>query len=70
MGVRFPVSHAKRGLALVRASLGKGSETNGHTLHLGEYRVERIEPNGDVKAGCHYVTYAEIERIAPQLDAV
>jgi len=71
-GARFPVSHAKRGLAVVRACMSSNREyvRNGHTVHLGHYPLDRVEVNGTVHAGCHVVTWAEIERIAPQLDAI
>lgn len=70
-GARFPVQHAKRGLALVRSVIARGEDwkTNGHTLHLGHYKVQSIEANGTVHAGCHVVPYSEIESIAEQLDA-
>jgi hypothetical protein len=68
---RFPVEHAIRGLALVRAVRARGEayQRNGHTLHLGHYAIDRIDANGNVTAGCHYVAYEEIERIAPELEA-
>lgn len=69
-GARFPVEHAKRGLALIQAVVARGEEwrTNGHTCHLGHYRIDRIESNGTVHAGCHVVSYSEISRIAPALE--
>lgn len=71
-GARFPVEHARLGLALVRRVKESGQEyqRNGHTLHLGHYAIDRITADGTVYAGCHTVGYAEIERIAPMLDAV
>lgn len=70
-GVSFPISHAKRGLALVRAVRNSGEtwHTNGHTCKLGYYQIDSITPDGTVKAGCHTVRWAEIERIAPVIDA-
>jgi hypothetical protein len=70
-GVSFPISHAKRGLALVRAVRNSGEtwHTNGHTCQLGHYRIDSIQSDGTVKAGCHTVKYSEIERIAPAIDA-
>lgn len=70
-GVSFPISHAKRGLALVRSVRSRGEtwQTNGHTCVLGHYRIDSILPDGTVKAGCHTVKYSEIERIAPAVDA-
>jgi hypothetical protein len=71
-GARFPVSHAKRGLAFVRRVRESGQTyvRNGHTIHLGPYAIDRIEKDGTVKAGCHVVSWEEIERIAPALDSV
>jgi hypothetical protein len=71
-GARFPVSHAKRALAFVRKvrESGQAYVRNGHTIHLGPYAIDRIEPDGTVKAGCHVVSWKEIERIAPALDSV
>ena len=71
-GARFPIAHAKRGLAFVRKvrECGQAYVRNGHTIHLGRYAIDRIEPDGTVKAGCHVVSWEEIERIAPALDSV
>ena len=71
-GARFPISHAKRALAFVRKVRESGQPyvRNGHTIHLGPYAIDRIEPDGTVKAGCHVVSWQEIERIAPVLDSV
>jgi hypothetical protein len=70
-GVDFPIEHAKRGLALVQAVMSRGEEwrTNGHTCHLGHYKIDRITLDGTVYAGCHVVTFAAINRIAPLLEA-
>lgn len=69
-GARVPVNHAKRGLRFVREVVASGVEyrRNGHTLHLGHYSIDRIEADGTLHAGCHVIAYAEIERIAPQLE--
>lgn len=71
MGATFPVSHAKRGLALVEAVMERGEEwkTNGHSCYLGHYKIDRITPDGTVYAGCHVVKYEAIQRIADQLRA-
>ena len=70
-GARVPISHAQRALTLVRAVVNRGEiwQTNGHTCHVGHYRIERIEANGTVKAGCHVINRDEWERISPALDA-
>jgi hypothetical protein len=65
-GARFPISHAKRALSLIRAVINRAEEwrRNGHSCHLGHYSIDRIEANGTVHAGCHVVGWDEIERIA------
>ena len=69
LGARFPRAHAIRGLAFVREVRASGREyvANGHAIHLGNYAIDRIEPDGTVHAGCHVVRWEEIERIAPEL---
>jgi hypothetical protein len=71
-GARFPVTHAKRALAFIRRvrESGQAYVRNGHTIHLGPYAIDRIEPDGTVKAGCHVVSWEEIERITPLLDSI
>lgn len=68
----FPMAHAKRGLALVRSVMARGTDwqTNGHTCHLGPYKIDKITAEGTVFAGCHVVPWESIERIAPALDAI
>jgi len=70
-GARFPIAHAKRGLALIDAcvSSGRAWQTNGHSCHLGHYRIESITADGTVTAGCHVVTYPEIARVADVIRA-
>jgi hypothetical protein len=69
LGARFPISHARRGLDLILKVRESGQEyvRNGHNIHLGDYIIDRIEPNGTVHAGCHVVKWEEIERITPLL---
>lgn len=70
-GARFPITDAKLGLALIRTVMAREEDwrRNGHTCYLGHYRIDWIEADGTVHAGCHTVTWSEIERIAPVLDA-
>jgi len=70
-GARVPVAHAKRALSLVRAVVSRGDawQSNGHTCPVGPYKIERIEADGQIKAGCHLIARDEWERIAPALEA-
>jgi hypothetical protein len=71
LGARVPVEHAKRALILVRAVVSRGEtwQTNGHTCHLGNYKLDRIEADGTLRAGCHVIARQEWERIAPAIEA-
>lgn len=71
-GARVPVSHALRGLRFVREVVkhGEAFQTNGHTFHLGHYKIDRIDVDGTLHAGCHVIPYPEIERIAPELEVL
>src|SRR6266404_2006298 len=71
-GAQVPISHALRGLRFVRAVVARGEafQTNGHTFHLGHYKIDRIDVAGTLTAGCHVISLAEIERIAPELERI
>jgi hypothetical protein len=71
LGVKVPISHAKRALILVRAVVSRGEDwqTNGHTCHIGHYKLDRIKSDGTLIAGCHVISRQEWEGIAPALDA-
>lgn len=67
-GARFPVTHAKKAFTAIRRykekeilfDVGRGSKA----IRLGHFTIDKIHPNGDVIAGCHFVEWDEIERIA------
>ena len=56
-----PLDHVKKALAFYDAA-PRPYKTNGHKIHLGHYTLDEIDENGNVKAGCHLFTAAEIER--------
>lgn len=71
-GARFPVEHGKRAfkaIVAIKAS-GQGWETNGKTIPLGHFKVDRVSPDGEVRAGCHVVAWPEIEHCAASLGLV
>jgi len=69
LGARFPRIHAMRALELVHRVRASGREyvQNGNAVRLGPFVIDRIESNGTVHAGCHVVSWEEIERISPLL---
>lgn len=67
--VEVPLSHvvtqAPLLMRLVRS--GKVWETNGRTIHLGHFKVDRIDADGTLHAGCHVFKREELERFASVL---
>lgn len=61
-----PLKHVNRVAKLILTNVAAGVEwhTNGETIRVGEYNLESISPNGDVRIGCHLFARAEIERFA------
>ncbi len=72
LGASVPLAHAAAGLALVRRIMqrGKPYQRNGHTVHLGHYAIDSIAVDGTLHAGCHTILIEEINRIAPQIEAL
>lgn len=68
----FPIDHAKKAFPLVKACKDNQREfyTNGKTIVLGPFRIDKIDKLGNVTAGCHFVQWSEIERIADQLGLI
>ena len=71
-GATVPLDHAIKAFRLIFACRAAGKvwcepyETV--VVRVGDFRVDRIEANGDIKAGCHVILWPEIERIARQLE--
>lgn len=65
-GAIVPLAHAVKAFRIIKRLHDKGQayERNGHTVHLGHFALDAIDAQGNVRAGCHNVTWEEIERIA------
>ena len=61
-----PFAHAVKAFRIIKRLHDKGQayERNGHTIHLGHFALDAIDPQGNVTAGCHHVEWEEIERVA------
>jgi hypothetical protein len=68
-GARVPLAHAVKAFKFVKACHDKHEtyKRNGHTIHLGDFALDEIDENGNVRAGCHTVEWPEIERVAKQV---
>jgi hypothetical protein len=71
-GARFPIDHGKLAFNFIRKI--KESDTpqawvkNGKRIALGHFEIDEIDAQGNVKAGCHFVEWNEIERLATILE--
>ena len=65
-GARVPLDHAIKAFRVIKRLRNKGEsyQRNGHTIHLGHFALDAIDPQGNVTAGCHNVEWEEIERVA------
>jgi hypothetical protein len=65
-GARVPLDHAIKAFQVIKRLREKGQayQRNGHTIHLGHFALDAIDPQGNVTAGCHNVAWEEIERVA------
>lgn len=68
-GADVPLVHALKAFAYVRRVVASGRpwQANGHTIHVGHFRVDSIDIDGTMKAGCHTIHLAEMERLAAAL---
>lgn len=68
----FPISHAKKAFTFIQKV--RASKTpwhkNGHSIHLGAFQIDEIDISGNVKAGCHFVKWDEIELMAATLGII
>lgn len=68
-GAKVPADDARRAWPMIARCKAHGEEyrANGHIIRLGHFRLDKVAANGDVTAGCHFIKFAECERIAGEL---
>lgn len=68
-GATVPLSDAVRAFQFILQAKenGKASECDGYSIHVGQFEINSIDREGNIKAGCHYIRWPEIARIATQL---
>jgi hypothetical protein len=74
-GAECPLEDARRVFALYLRLVGKGEVITrgglwGDETRLGHFRLDSIDADGNVTAGCHKIYRAELERVAAQLSEV
>lgn len=66
-GASVPWEHAVKAFRLIRAVRARGevwSSPPAAPVRVGHFRVDRIDANGDMRAGCHYFAWAEMSALA------
>jgi hypothetical protein len=69
MGAEVPEGHAQRIWAFIQMLRAKGEtyEHNGHTQHIGQFRVDSIDKDYTLRAGCHTITYERMAAFAQKV---
>jgi hypothetical protein len=69
LGATIPASHAPRLWKFIRLVMQRGVpyNHNGHTEHAGDFRIDKVEVDGTVYAGCHVIKFDEIQKLAETL---
>lgn len=62
-GARVPLSEAERAFRFATAMRSKGWHRNGEQFQVGTYQLDAVNEQG-VIAGCHRISWDEIERFA------
>ena len=65
-GAAVPWDHAVKAFRFIRLCVekGEGWQRNGRTVRVGHYQLDRIEPNGDMTAGCHRFAWEAMRELA------
>jgi hypothetical protein len=68
-GASIPAAHAARLWRVVERCRASGVpyQHNGHSEHAGDYRVDSIDADGTLRAGCHVIPYSELRAMARTL---
>lgn len=77
-GAQFPRFEAENAFRLIKYCRNTGAAFNRHVdtsqpvkmYKLGHFYIDRVDSEGNVKAGCHEVRWYEIERLAKQLGLI
>lgn len=64
-----PLDHAIKAFRFIKLVRERGEPwaRNGKTVRVGHFQVDSIAANGDIHAGCHFIEWSEIERVATEI---
>lgn len=65
-GASVPWDHAVKAFRFIKLCRERGEqwETNGRVIRVGHFQIDCITAQGDMRAGCHFFKWEEIERLA------
>lgn len=66
-GAHIPVVDARRVIPLIRTVVAEARPIYNSSARVGSFTVDSIAANGDIKAGCHFIQFAEIDKIGKLL---
>ena len=72
LGARVPVADARQAINFIaaRRTTGKAWQRNGERCPVGDFQIDSISTTGDIKAGCHFIQWSEIEPIGKALGVI
>lgn len=70
-GAAVPLAHALRAFGFLRKvrESGNGWKAAGRSIPVGHFQIESIDAQGNFRAGCHYIEWAECARVAQEIGA-
>lgn len=65
-GASVPWDHAVKAFRFIALCVARGEtwQRNGRQVRVGHYQIDRIEPNGDMTAGCHRFAWDAMRELA------
>ena len=72
LGAHVPAKDAQRAIKFIAEAARRGGwahceERPDAVIQIGAFTLNRVDPNGDIKAGCHFIQWREIAAIALKL---
>jgi len=71
-GATAPLDHVRKAWAFLKPRIEAGTpwQSNGHTLHVGNFQIDYLTVEGELKAGCHIFDKTELLRFGAILDTI
>jgi hypothetical protein len=72
LGISVPADEAAKVFRVMKACRARkqGWRRNGETLQAGTWQIDKIDDNGNLRAGCHFITWKAAEPVARQLGLI